>query len=554
MSAPFDNITIEVLWSKLISMLDEAATTLVRAAFSPVVREANDFACVLTDPQGNSLGQSGLSAPSFLNTIPITTRAFIERYPLDTLKPGDVLLTNDPWLASGHLPDVTLVAPIFHRDRLVAFAGVCAHMTDMGGRQRSTDARELFEEGIQIPICKIVEAGQANDIVLSFLTENVRVPEDVIGDLTAATSALEVCQRRVVELLEDYGLENFSEFGPRIQEISEHSMRAAISQIPDGEYYAEGRMDGVSETLLIKCAMRIQGDEIVIDYTGTSPRQPSSINSVFNYTYSYTVYPIKCVVDPVSRNNAGTLRPIRVIAPEDSILNPRKPAPVGGRGITGHMLHEPIFQCLAQAIPEEVQAVSYGPGWTLTVGGKRRDGRNFAGNFHHTGGQGASAQFDGLSCIRYPSNVCNTPIEMLEGAVPLLLEEKTLRPGSGGLGRHRGGLGQRLAYRSRADEPITVSLLADRTREGAPGLLGGHAGAPGRASLDGRVLNAKLQFSINPGSLLVLETPGGGGYGDPCDRPVELAARDFDLGYVLPDQPGADAGEFAKGKEPTNVS
>jgi N-methylhydantoinase B len=531
----FDPITTEIIWSKLISALDEAASTLVRTAFSPVVREANDFACVLTDTRGESIGQSGLSAPSFLNTIPITVRAFIRRFGLETLKPGDVLLTNDPWLASGHLPDVTVATPIFYKGKIVAFAGACAHMTDMGGRQRSTDARELYEEGLQIPMCKLWEAGEPDEIVLNFLTENVRVPEDVIGDLTAATSALETCRRRTLEILTDYAFDDFTVFGPHIQAISERSMRKAIAEIPDGEYCAETRVDGVTEPLFIKCALRVDGDKIEVDYTGSSPRQPVGINSVLNYTYSYTVYPIKCVIDPNSRNNAGSFWPITIIAPEDSILNPRKPAPVGGRSVTGNMLHDPIFRCLAQAVPEKVQAGSYGPGWTLTTGGRRRDGRNFAGNFINTGGQGASAEIDGISCVRYPSNVCNTPVEMLENAVPLLVEDKSLRANSGGPGQKRGGLGQRVAYRSRSDEPMTISLLADRTREGALGLAGGEAGGTGRASVNGEAVNAKLQFQLPPGGLLVLETPGGGGHGDPKARLRELVRRDLALGYITPD-------------------
>ena len=547
MTSEFDLITTEILWSKIVSSLDEAASALVRTAFSPVVREANDFACVLTDTRGESLGQSGLSAPSFLNTIPITVKAVISHIGLETLEPGDVLLTNDPWLASGHLPDVTVAMPIFHKGKIVAFAGACAHMTDMGGRQRSTDARELFEEGLQIPICKLWEAGEPNEMVLGFITQNVRVPEDVVGDLTAAISALEVCRRRTVEMLSDYRFDDFAVFGPHIQAISERSMRQAIAAMPDGEYRAEAQLDGVSEPLLIKCALRIEGDAITVDYTGSSPHQPLGINSVFNYTYSYTVYPIKCVIDPSSRNNAGSFWPITVIAPEDSILNPRRPAPVGGRAVTGNMLHDPIFRCLAQAVPDKVQAGSYGPGWTMTTGGRRRDGRNFAGHFHNTGGQGASSSYDGISCVRYPSNVCNTPVEMLENAAPLLVEEKSLRPNTGGAGRHRGGLGQRVAYRSRSEEPITISILADRTREGAAGLYGGGTGAPGRASVNGETINTKLQFRLPPGGVLVLETPGGGGYGEARERPRDELERDLELSYITPEH-AADVYGFPNSK------
>lgn len=531
-ASPFDPIMLEILWSKLVSALDEAATALVRSAFSPILREANDFACVFTDTHGHSIAQSALSLPSFLNTIPVTIQHFLRRFPASTLKDGDVLITNDPWIASGHLSDATLAAPVFHRGRLIGMAGVCGHLSDIGGRQRSADARELFEEGLQIPMLRLWCEGRPDPQVIDFICANVRTADEVLGDLAALTSALEVTKRRVVEMMQDYGLNALDGLAHQAQAIAEEAMRRAIDAIPDGVYRGAVTMDGYDSPLRIECVMRVNGSDMEIDYAGSSPRQPRAINSVLNYTHSYTVYPIKCVLDPATRNNAGSIRPIRVIAPEDCIVNPRKPAPVGARSITGHMLHDAIFECLAQAVPGKVQASSYGPGWSVTMSGVRPDGSPFAANYVFTGGQGASSVQDGISCVRFPSNVCNTPVEMIENSVPARIEEKSLIANSGGVGASRGGLGQRVSIRVLGDQPVNMSLLADRTRTGAPGQAGGLPGRCGVCSLNGQPIDAKQRFNASPGDVLVLETPGGGGYGLPRQRDPAALARDISEGYV----------------------
>lgn len=528
----FDPITLEIIWSKLISALDEAAIALVRTAFSPILREANDFACVFTDTSGHSIGQSGLSLPSFLNTIPVTVQHFLRKFPPSQLQDGDILITNDPWIASGHLSDATLAMPVFHQGRFIGMAGVCGHLSDIGGRQRSADARELFEEGLQIPMIRLWRAGQPDPLVLEFIERNVRTPYEVFGDLTALISALNVARRRVLETMEDYQLTELATFGRQVQHIAEIAMRRAINEIPDGEYEGFVTMDGYETPLRIQCALRIKGSDMEIDYAGSSRRQSRAINSVLNYTISYSVYPIKCVLDPLTRNNAGSIRPIKVVAPEDCIVNPRKPAPVGARSITGHMLHGAIFECLAQAIPDKVQASSYGPGWSVTMSGVHFDGAPFAANYVFTGGQGASKVQDGISCVRFPSNVCNTPIEMIESSVPARVEEKSLIADSGGLGTNRGGLGQRVSIKILGDAPITLSLLADRTKAGAPGHGGGYQGRCGVCLLNSRQIDSKQRINAKPGDVLTLETPGGGGYGPPELRPTDAFERDLQGGYV----------------------
>ena len=528
----FDPITLEILWAKIISALDKSATALMRTSFSPILREANDFACVLTDTRGHSIGQSPLSLPSFLNTVPITIQNFLQRFPPGSLHDGDVLITNDPWIASGHLPDVTLAMPVFYRGRLVAMAGVCGHLSDIGGRQRSADARELYEEGLQIPPLKLLRAGEVDSLVRDFIATNVRIPDEVFGDLTALISALEVTRARIVEMMEDYHLADLAGLGRQVQALSEKAMRKAISEIPDGDYIGSVMMDGYDQPLKIRCTLRVHGSDLEVDYAGSSPRQARGINSVHNYTYAYTVYPIKCVIDPLTRNNAGSLRPITVTAPRDSIVNPCKPAPVGARSVTGHMLHEAIFECLSKAVPERVQASSYGPGWAVTFAGAWPDGRPYAANYVFTGGQGASKVQDGLSCVRFPSNVCNTPIEMIENAVPARIEQKGLIPDSGGLGTNRGGLGQRVAIRILGTEPVTLSLIADRLRAGAPGLLGGMPGRCGKCTLSGSPFDSKHQIVAQPGDLIAIDIPGGGGYGPPADRDSAAFARDLREGYV----------------------
>ncbi|HEU5424401.1 MAG TPA: hydantoinase B/oxoprolinase family protein [Nitrolancea sp.] len=544
MARDFSPIELRVLWNRLIAIVDEAAATLVRTSFSTLVRESNDFACVLFDAQGRSLAQNSAAIPSFIGTLPITMRHFLARFPADSLRPGDVLITNDPWLATGHLPDITIARPIFRNGQLVAFSGSVAHSPDIGGRIRSPDARQVYEEGLRIPPMKLYAAGQRNELLLELLEANVRVPRQVTGDLLAQVAANELLARRLLVLLDEQGLDDLGELARVIQERSARAMRRAIAALPDGSYEGEAHPDGLDEPLDIRLRLTIAGEEITVDYAGSSPQVDYAVNTVLNYTFAYTAYPLKCITSPAIPNNEGSFEPIRVSAPEGSLLNPRFPAPVGGRALIGHFLAAAIFQALAPVAPAAVQAASGSPLWCLHLTGEER-GRAFSSINFLNGGQGASLRQDGLSCLSFPSNVANTPVEVMEALAPLVVERKALRPDSGGAGRQRGGLGQELQVRITAEQPVTVAFLADRLRRPADGLLGGGPGASGQVLLNGAPINPKRQIVVKGGDTLLLATPGGGGFGEPPERDQQALAQDLANGLVAPE---AAAGVYGAGR------
>lgn len=509
----YDPITLKILWNRLIAIVDEAAATLMRTSFSTLVRESNDFACVLLDRDGRSLVQNSAAIPSFIGTLPLTVRHFIERFPPETLAPGDILITNDPWLATGHLPDLTIAMPIHHRGELVAFTASTAHLPDIGGRIRSPDSRSIFEEGLQLPPMRLFEAGRPVAPVFAILRQNVRVPEQVIGDLMAQVVANELAARRLSALLDETG-EDLNTLAQAIHRQSETAMRRAIAAIPAGSYHAVVHPDGVEEPLTLQLTLSVSGEAIHADYGGSSRQVDYALNSVMNYTFAYTAFPIKCLTSPQIPNNEGSFAPITVNAPAGSIVNPTYPAPVGGRALIGHYLSALVFQALAPVMPEEVQAPSGAPLWCLNLAGQQA-GRSFAVVNFINGGQGGSAHQDGAACLSFPSNVSNTPIEIMEAQAPLRIDRKQLRHGSGGSGRQRGGDGQELEVVITGDAPLTAAFLADRLREPPAGVLGGEPGAPGSVTLNDEPINPKFQRVLQPGDRLIMRTPGGGGYGPP---------------------------------------
>lgn len=505
--------TLQVIWSRLVATVDEAAATLVRTSFSTIVRDSNDYACVLTDAEGRSLAQSSLSIPSFIATLPRTVRAMLERYPAETLQPGDVLVTNDPWLGTGHLPDLSMAVPIFRHGRLVAFAATAAHLPDIGGRIRSPDARELYEEGLRIPVTKLVVGGAVNQQLVEIIEANVRVPTQVMGDIWAQAAANHRASVSLLALMDDHGLNDVVELASEIHSRSETAMRNAIKALPDGEYDFEVRGDGVADFPIgIRVRVRVHGDSLEVDYAGTSQQVPYALNVVPSYTFAYTAFALKCVLDPLLPNNEGCFAPISVSAPLGSILNPQAPAPVGARALTGHLLPSAVFGALHAAVPDKVQAASGSPLWGVQLAGEEPSGR-YAGLFFFNGGQGASARQGGVDCLSFPSNMAATPAEVIERELPLRVLEKSFRAGSGGAGRNPGGRGQRLRLKHVGTASASLAFLAERIRNPAFGLAGGEAGALGRVLLNGEVIDPKARYQLRPGDELVCETPGGGGYG-----------------------------------------
>ena len=532
----YDPISLEILWGRLIAIVDEMATTLVRTAFSSLVREANDCACVLMDVKGNSLSQSTLSVPSFAGILPQATRHFLQLYPADTLQPGDILVTNDPWIGAGHLPDLVMVVPVFFKEKLVAFTGTIAHLPDIGGNQMSPAAAEVFEEGLQIPPSKLYNAGQPNEDLFSIIHHNVRVPEQVRGDIEAQMSANKVGSRNLLDLLKEEGISDLAPLAEDIHSASERAIRKAISEIPDGDYHYHLQADGFDDLLTIKTKISVTGSDILVDYSGSSLQVKRGINSVLGYTRAYTVYPLKCALDPRTPNNEGGVRPIRVQAPEGSILNPKRPAAVNARAIAGHLLPDSVFGALAKAIPDCVQAESGIPPWLLVFSGEQ-DGEAFVNSIACNGGTGASSRQDGRSCLSFPTNVFNTPIEIFENWAPVVVKEKSLAKDSGGPGEYRGGCGQHFTIQSLSEAPLKVLTLADRIKTCPSGFGNAWNAAPGAISLNGKpVANSKGVNYLQKGDVMTMTLAGGAGFGDPMKRNRETVREEVKNDYVSIEQ------------------
>lgn len=533
----FDPVALEVLWTRLISIVDEAAAALVRTSFSTLVRESHDFSVVLTDRHGRSLAQATRSIPSFIGTLPRTVRHMLDAYPAETLHPDDILITNDLWLGTGHLPDITVARPIFREGAVVGFAASTAHAPDIGGKIRSAEPREVFEEGLQIPIMKLVDAGREDTTLVRLIRKNVRVPDLVMGDLNAQITALALMTERIGAMMTTHGLDTLDALAETIQARSERVTREAIAALPDGTVRAALDTDGLDVPVHLEMALTVDGSEISIDLAGSSDQVDRAINVALCYTIAYTSYGVKCAVAPDVPNNEGCFAPITITAPEGSIVNARFPAAGGCRLLVGHYLPVLVFQALGSLIPERVMAASGSPLWGIQQSGIGKDGRPQANMLFFNGGMGANARGDGASTLSWPSNVSSTPVEIIEQVSPFRVHHKRLREGSGGPGRHRGGLGQEVRLESRSPGTIAVAFLAERTRFPAAGLNGGEAGAPGIVEVDGARVDPKEIAVLRQGAVIDLATPGGGGFGDPSDRDADAAARDADHGLVHPPSP-----------------
>jgi N-methylhydantoinase B len=536
-----DPVGLEIAWRRIEAVIDEAEATLIRASFSPLIREAFDFGVLLLDGKAGSVAQSQRSMPSFVGTLPRTLSAGLERFPAESWRPGDVFATNDPWLGTGHLPDITAVRPIFKNGKPVAYAGCIAHWADIGGAIWSADSREVFEEGLRIPPTRLVAAGTLNEDVAAFIAANVRLPEQVLGDLHAQLASLEVTERRLLALLDDLGLDDPAPLFATVQQRTETAMRAAIDALPDGTYVHEIEIDGVHEPLVLRAALSVAGDEISVDWEGTSPQVDRAINETWNHAYAMTVYPMKCALSPEMPNNDGAYRPIRMSAPKGCLVNAQPPAAVASRQMIGHYIAAVVFGALAKVVPERVLADSGSPAPRVVFTGTDQ-GERYVAALTLSGGVGAQATRDGLSAAPFPSNSGGTSAEIVEAGTPLVMRRRELRADSGGRGRHRGGLGVSIEIQLLADGPCTVSMMTDRVDHPPLGLNGGGNGAPNvvRKS-DGGAVHPKARTQLMPGETIEMHTAGGAGYGPPNERDPALVERDLELGYVSGDATGGAA-------------
>lgn len=540
MSTEFDPVSLEILWSRLVNITEECWVTIWRTAFSMIIGEAQDFGCELLDARGESLAHSPRSMPVFNLTLPRAVNALLERFPPHELEPGDLLATNDPWICAGHLYDVALVTPVLRGDRLVGLVGSIAHCSDVGGSLDALSVREIYEEGLQIPPMKLHRAGEPNREVYDLIRGNVRQGDMVIGDLQAQISANNVGANRLLRFMDEYGLTELTELATVIQSRAEQAMRDAIRALPDGLYRYELEFEAIDRTLRLPVRVQIRSDELFVDWSGAPPQvDRGGINCTYSYTAAHTAYALKCMLTPEIPSNAGDFRPIHISAPEGSILNCRYPAPVNVRTMTGWYCAPAIFGALAPALRDRVQGFTGMP-MGAGVYGRDRDGSPFNDHLFQGGGQGAGEAHDGKSALLFPTSAANTSVEMFENRTPMLVECKELIPDSGGAGRHRGGLGQRVRVRKLYDDgqPAFVGLHPQGIEVDTPGHFGGRAGR--RAGIwleeDGVVRgHAKLGGLAElrrPGQALMIELAGGSGYGDPAERAAADIERDLEEGFI----------------------
>ncbi len=529
-----DPIMLEVIWSRLISVVDEQAAALIHSSFTTVVREAGDLSAGVFDRAGNMIAQSVTGTPGHINTMANCVRNYVvPNYPIDSLEPGDTLITNDPWEASGHLLDLTIVTPVFYKGLGVAFFANTCHAVDIGGLTMGGGGSSLYEEGLAIPLMKLFKGGEANDELLNIIRANVRVPDQVIGDIYAQQVGNQVGARKLIELLDEHQLDDIEEVGAMIMERTETAVRAAIRELPNGTYRSAITIDGFDDPLTITCALQVDGDELRVDYAGTSPQVNRGINVVLNYTHAYTTYTLMAALAAGIPNNEGAFRPITVSAPAGSILNCRRPAPVSARHLIGHFVSQPLLNALAQVVPKQVIANGSAGLWNTMMDGLDADKRQFAYIFFSAGGMGAAHNRDGLSATAFPSGIMGVPVEAIETAAPLLMHRRELRPDSGGAGQFRGGLGQEMELEIITGLPANHSCMYDRTRQPAVGLFGGQAGAVGEVTLsDGSHPHPKSHYVLQPGQRVTLKLPGGGGFASPLLRETESVLADVRQGYV----------------------
>jgi len=535
-------IHMQVMWNRLISVVEEQAQTLVRTAFSTSVREAGDLSAGVFDEQGRMLAQAVTGTPGHINSMAEAVPHFIAKYPMNKMKPGDHFITNDPWQASGHLHDFTVVSPTFHKGRAVALFANTIHVVDIGGRGFGPDGRQVFEEGLNIPIMHLFKEGKPNETLMEMIRTNVREPMQVEGDLFAAAACNDTGSKRLVDMMTEFELKDLNKLGAFIIESSRKATIEKIRKLKPGTYKNTMTTDGYDAPVTIMASLTVTKDEIHVDYEGTSGASPYGINVVFNYTKAYTCFGVKCIVAPDIPNNYGSLLPITFSAPEGSILNVQRPWAVAARHIIGHCLPDTVFGCLHQVVPEGAQAEGAASLWNVQLRGgpSVSGGVAFKGNIpefemlqFNSGGTGARPTKDGLNSTAFPSGVRGMPVEANEAITPVVFWRKELRPDSGGAGTQRGGLGQVIEIGGIDGIPFDVLAMFERCENPANGRAGGKTAKSGRVSLkSGKQMRGKGRQSIPPDDKLVLELPGGGGFGNPLKREPSRVAKDVKNGYI----------------------
>ena len=539
MKRAFDPITLEILWRRLISIVDEADSSVARTAFSSLLRDAHDYTCMFTDQKGRELAQGSFATPGQSGAMALGIKNLVNKLPVETYKPDDVFITNDPWALAGHLNDVCVMSPIFYQDKLVAFTACVFHHSDIGGRV-SSDNHDVFEEGLFIPLVKLYDGGVFNQSVMDMIRWNVRTQDEVIGDIRSQIAANHVCAEKICQMLKETDLDSLDDLAGQIISRTEKSMREEIEKISDGIYRAEGIVEQMKgqKDVVIKAAVEVKGSDITVDLEGSSPQVNWGGNVVYNFTYAYVFMAMKSMFGPDIPNNDGCARPIKLKAPEESVVNCKFPAAVAARLVIGHFITEIIYRALSGALPDKVIAASGGtPAQMNVFYGKRNDGRPWHSVIIRGGGMGAGSVNDGNYVYIFPANGANTPIEIFESDTPLIVENRELLANSGGPGRMKGGLGQREVFRVPDDKyapipPVNLGIQAGRHIHPPEGLFGGKPGAKAQFLVNGVSGNPFGLTQLKPGDVVTIDAAGGGGYGNPLERELEMVESDMIEGYV----------------------
>ncbi len=551
-NAALSQIHMQIMWSRLIAVVEEQAQTLVRTAFSTPVREAGDLSAGVFDRDGKMLAQAVTGTPGHVNSMAAAVKHFLDAFPLKTMKPGDHYITNDPWLTCGHLHDLTVVSPTFLRGEPVGLFASTVHVVDIGGLGMGPDGRQVFEEGLAIPLMALAKEGRMNEDLMRIVRANVREPLQVEGDIYALAACNDEGSKRLVEMMDEFGIANLDRLGDHIVETSRQATLDAIRKLTPGSYKYSVGMDGYDRPLTLVGEMTIGDGGIHVDYTGTSPASAFGINVVMNYTLAYTAFGVKCLVAPEVPNNAGSLAPITASAPDGCLLNVKRPRAVAARHTVGHMLPDVVFGCLHQVMAGGVPAEGASSLWNPQIyggadvvdelGGEgHEDVPAFSTVIFHCGGTGARPGKDGLDVTAFPSGVRTIPVEATESVAPVMFRRREFREGSGGAGQYRGGLGQIIELGGADGMPVAMLCNFERINNPARGRDGGGKGAPGGVSLvSGKPIRSKGRQTVQGGDFIRLELPGGGGFGNPATRDADQVASDVADGLITREMAEAD--------------
>ncbi|WP_298936893.1 hydantoinase B/oxoprolinase family protein [uncultured Ruegeria sp.] len=550
MTQEHSKVAYQVMWNRLISVVEEQAQALVRTAFSTSVREAGDLSAGVYDTHGNMLAQAVTGTPGHVNAMADAVAHFIRRIGRDNMFEGDVYITNDPWEGTGHLHDITMVTPSFHKGVLVGYFACTAHIVDIGGRGFGADAQSVYEEGLYIPIMKFADRGEVDETLVRIIRGNVREPDQLIGDIYALATCNEIGHRRLIEMMEEFTLDQLNSVADFILENSRRATIEAIAALPQTSAVGEMTMDGFDVPITLKVKISVEGNRIVTDFTGTSGLDKKGINCPLVYTKAYACYALKVAIAPEIPNNAASLAPFEITAPKNSIVNALHPAPVALRHIVGHFVPDAVYDAFDKIVPGLAPAEGAGCLCNFQVSLRPRsdapapaDARRSEVLTFNSGGSGARPEHDGLNATAFPSGVMTMPIEATEHAGPVIIWRKELRPDSGGAGKTRGGLGQYMVVGAQEGHEFDIQAMFDRSQHPARGRRGGQTGAPTTiAQDDGSVMQVKGKQFVPHGRKVVMAFPGGAGYGDPAERPKELVKRDLACGYISTDTAQRDYG------------